>query len=225
MELLTKTKSDHRDLIRCHVWGFPVFVLKPNGQNYQKLPKWNQQARMGQFLGFSDEHYSLVENVIILSTGYISPQFHLVFDDLFEMVICTKDDKKVLNNIFNDVFDLNRDWYSEDEHDDNRKLIYQPPPSEDIWIDEQGFRNCWNELENQHRRQEGCIREKNRAVLGIIPLNTKDNCWENYIKGKSINGLTMHAECAHYGLFQKKRFISYVRILHVNSLVSIDTYV
>ena len=78
---------------------------------------------MGQFLGFFDEHYSLVENFRNLSTGYILPQFHLVFDDLFEMVICTKDDKKVLNNIFNDVFDLNRDWYYEDEHDDNVKLI------------------------------------------------------------------------------------------------------
>ena len=47
---------------------------------------------MGQFLGFSDDHSSLVANVNNLITGYISPQFHLVFDDLFETVICTKDD-------------------------------------------------------------------------------------------------------------------------------------
>ena len=50
-------------------------------------------------------------------------------------------------------------------------------------------------------------------------------CWEKYINGKSINGLLMHAERAHYGTFRKKCFISYVRILHVNSLVSIDTLV
>ena len=35
----------------------------------------------------------------------------------------------------------------------------------------------------------------------------------------------MHAERVHYGVCQKKCFISYVRISHVNSLVSIDTYV
>ena len=35
----------------------------------------------------------------------------------------------------------------------------------------------------------------------------------------------MHAERAHYGVFQKKCFISYVRISHVNSLASIDTSV
>ena len=79
---------------------------------------------MGQFLGFSDEHYSLVENVSNLSTGYISPQFHLVFDDLFEMVIHTKDDDIVLNAICNDLFESNRYWYAKDEHGDNEKLIY-----------------------------------------------------------------------------------------------------
>ena len=34
----------------------------------------------------------------------------------------------------------------------------------------------------------------------------------------------MHAERTHYGTFRKNFFISYVNILHVNSLVSIDTF-
>ena len=72
--------SDHRDPLRCHVWGCPIFDLEPNLQNDQKLPKWNQRARMGQFLGFLDDHYFLVANVCHLSTGYNSPQFHLVFN-------------------------------------------------------------------------------------------------------------------------------------------------
>ena len=49
--------------------------------------------------------------------------------------------------------------------------------------------------------------------------------WEKYITGKSINGLPMHAKRAHFGVFRKKCFISYVCISHVNSSVSIDTYV
>ena len=64
---------------------------------------------MGHFLGFYDDHYSLVANVHDLSTGYISPQFHLVFDNLFETVMCTKDDENVFNKCCNDIFDLNRD--------------------------------------------------------------------------------------------------------------------
>ena len=59
-----------------------------------------------------------------LSTGYISPQFHLVFNNLFETDIHTRDDGSVFNAICNDLFELHRDWYSEDDHDDTGKIIY-----------------------------------------------------------------------------------------------------
>ena len=78
---------------------------------------------MVQCLGFSSEHSSVVANVRDLSTGYIPPQFHLVSGDLFETVICNKDDENVFNSICNYMFDLNRDWYAKDENDDNGKLI------------------------------------------------------------------------------------------------------
>eukprot|EP00956_Cyclotella_meneghiniana_P034646 scaffold107138_cov38-Cyclotella_meneghiniana.AAC.4 len=74
LEMLTKCKTDHSDLLRTHVWGCPVFVLEPKLQDGKKLPKWNHRARMGQFLGFSKQHSStdvaLVRN---LHTGYVSP--------------------------------------------------------------------------------------------------------------------------------------------------------
>ena len=79
---------------------------------------------MGHLLGVSNKHSSLVANVPNLSTGYISPKFHLVFDELFETFIRTKDDESVFNNIDNDLLKLNRYWYAEDEHDYIGKLIY-----------------------------------------------------------------------------------------------------
>ncbi len=33
MELLTKQKADHRDILRSHVWGCPLYVLESNLQN------------------------------------------------------------------------------------------------------------------------------------------------------------------------------------------------
>jgi len=63
-----------------------VYVLEAKLQNDQKLPKWNRSARLGQFVGFLDEHSSMVSNVQHLTTGYISPQVHVVFNDLFETV-------------------------------------------------------------------------------------------------------------------------------------------
>ena len=43
---------------------------KVKHQHDQQLPKWNRRARLGQFVGFSDEHSSLVANVWHLTTGY-----------------------------------------------------------------------------------------------------------------------------------------------------------
>jgi hypothetical protein len=41
MELLTKQKADHCNILRSHVWGCPSYVLESKLQNGQKLPKWN----------------------------------------------------------------------------------------------------------------------------------------------------------------------------------------
>ena len=91
IEFASKTKSNHLDLNRAHVWGCPCYVLEAKLQDNQKLPKWNRRARMGQFLGFSKEHSSTVALVRNLHTGYVSPQYHMVFDDKFETVFLGKD--------------------------------------------------------------------------------------------------------------------------------------
>ncbi len=44
LELITRECSDYKDLLCCHVWGYPVFVLEAKLQNDHKLPKWNPQA-------------------------------------------------------------------------------------------------------------------------------------------------------------------------------------
>ena len=39
LEMLTKTKADHKDLVHSHVWGCPVFVLDPKLQVGKQIPK------------------------------------------------------------------------------------------------------------------------------------------------------------------------------------------
>ena len=128
LELVTKERSDYKDILRCHEWGCPVYVLEAKLQNDQKLPKWNRRARLGQFVGFSDEHSSLVANVWHLTTGYISPQFHVVFDNLFETVNCIGVDDRVVESICNGLFQRNREICAEDELDEAGNIIYHPPP-------------------------------------------------------------------------------------------------
>ena len=87
-----------------------MYVLEAKLQNDQKLPKWNRRVRLGQFVGFSDEHSSMVANVQHLTTGYISPQFHVVFDDLFETVNRTGADEQAVESICNGLFQRNREF-------------------------------------------------------------------------------------------------------------------
>ncbi len=97
LELFTKAKANHYELLCTHVWGCPVYVLDPKLHDGQKMPKWNCWSNMGQFIS------SLVPNVHYLSTDYLSPQYNLIFDNLFETVFSTSNDAP-LDDIFNHPF-------------------------------------------------------------------------------------------------------------------------
>lgn len=89
IEIWTGCKSNYQVLRSAHVWGCPVYVLEPKLQDGKKIPKWQPRSRRGQFLGRSTKHASsaaLIENV---TTGSISTQFHVVFDDWFATVSST----------------------------------------------------------------------------------------------------------------------------------------
>jgi hypothetical protein len=100
-----------------------VYVLEAKLQNDQKLLKWNRRARLGQFVGFPDEHSSLVANVRHLTTRYISPQFHVIFDDLFETVNYTGVDDRIIESICDGLFQRNGELYAEDKLDEAGNII------------------------------------------------------------------------------------------------------
>ena len=86
IDLFTGVQSPRHKLHDIHVWGAPVYVLPPTLQQGKKLPRWEPRARRGIFLGFSPDHSSDVPLVLNLSTGSVSPQYHVVFDDEFSTV-------------------------------------------------------------------------------------------------------------------------------------------
>ena len=68
-----------------HTFGSPVYVLESALQISGKgIPKWDQRANIGIYLGTSPRHSRKVALVLNLKTGHVSPQFHVVFDDFFE---------------------------------------------------------------------------------------------------------------------------------------------
>ena len=87
IEFFSGTKfPSYAHLCRAHVWGCPVYVLDPKLQDGHKIPKWHPRSRRGQYLGVSPVHSSTIGRILNLRTGYVSPQYHVVYDDLFSTV-------------------------------------------------------------------------------------------------------------------------------------------
>lgn len=85
-ELFSRSKGGCELLRRLRVFGCPAYVLDPKLQDGKKIPKWEPRARCGMFLGFSPEHSTTIGLILNVRTGAISPQYHVVYDELFETV-------------------------------------------------------------------------------------------------------------------------------------------
>ena len=56
-----------------------------------KSPKWDPRSRVGIYLGHSPTHAGSVALVLNPKTLYVSPQYHVVFDDHFTTVPSMRD--------------------------------------------------------------------------------------------------------------------------------------
>lgn len=161
MDLVLKTTVPRDHLRNLHVWGAPSYVLHPKLQDGGKIPKWDPRSRRGLHLGWSPLHASNVPLILNLTTGHVSPQFHVIFDDWFTTV-STEDknadediEDKVWSQLFNDhrflahfddedPIDLDDEWLTELERIDKHKKATakvqrhldpaktEPPPSADL---------------------------------------------------------------------------------------------
>ena len=87
LEIFTGSKIDPAIIRNEMIWGCPAYVLDPKLQDGKKLPKWDPHTKQGQYLGKSLAHVSSVGLIRNLRTGCISPQFHVVYDNLFQTVM------------------------------------------------------------------------------------------------------------------------------------------
>ena len=72
-------------------FGCPTYVLKSELQGTTGIhPKWDARSRAGIYLGQSPIHNRNVALVLNIHTGYVSPQFHVKFDESFRTVLQDK---------------------------------------------------------------------------------------------------------------------------------------
>ena len=92
VDLFTGSAVPRHRLRDLHTWGCPVYVLDPSLQAGKKLPRWEPRSRRGVFVGLSTIHSSEVPLILNLTTGSITPQYHVVFDDRYSTVASIGDD-------------------------------------------------------------------------------------------------------------------------------------
>ena len=146
VDIFTRTVVPRQRLKDLHVWGCPTYVLEPKLQDGKKIPRWKPRSRRGVFLGLADKYASSIPYVLNPATGHISPQFHVIFDDLFTTVISqgasdlppSSWTDLCITGRYQTAFDdndpvrLDDEWLSSDElalrrHEDVQRRIIPPP--------------------------------------------------------------------------------------------------
>ncbi|KAI2499654.1 hypothetical protein MHU86_14835 [Fragilaria crotonensis] len=90
----------------------------------KKLPRWTPRSTRTVNLGFSDKHASSVPLVLNPQTGYITPQFHIVFDDWFATVPASADDLPNFNDdSWKRMFQDSTFQYVLDDEDEERLIV------------------------------------------------------------------------------------------------------
>ena len=117
-EMFTGMKQpEHTAIIRSRVWGCPVYVLDPKLCDGHKLPKWQNRARIGMYLGSSPNHAENIGRVLNFETGYVSAQFHLVYDELFTTTLGYVADAVIDPDLWRQLIMLGGEENNLDEHD------------------------------------------------------------------------------------------------------------
>jgi hypothetical protein len=134
LELFSSCKfpPDYAHLQRTHVWGCPVYVLDPHLQDGKKLPKWHPRSRRCQFLGVSPNHSTTIGRILNLRAGHVSPQFHVVYDDLFSTVPNAEtgglfDLERFQSQSWSHLIAVGSERYLEEEFDERGNRVASPP--------------------------------------------------------------------------------------------------
>ena len=146
IDTFTRSTVPRQRLRDLHVWGCPVYVLEPKLQDGKKIPRWLPRSRRGVFLGLSPVYASTVPLVLNPVTLNISPQFHVVFDDLFSTVVSQSESDEppldwedlCISSRYETIFDdndpirLSDEWLTSEEldlrrHQDSQNRVVLPP--------------------------------------------------------------------------------------------------
>jgi hypothetical protein len=80
------------------VFGCPVYVLNKTIADGKKIPRWQPRSIRSINVGLSPCHATTIPLVLNPSTGAITPQFNVVFDDWFATIAASSDELPDFNS-------------------------------------------------------------------------------------------------------------------------------
>jgi len=155
-EIFTDIKQRNK-FLDSHPFGCPIFVLDPSLQQGHNIPRWKPRSRMGIFVGYSLHHASAVPLVLSTSTGLVSPQFHVIFDDSFSTTTCLQTNE--LPNHWSDL--LQSSTYKITDED------FQPS----VFTDTSWFDDSVNQTSSTQRE----IISTNQREEPTLPLSQRED--------------------------------------------------
>ena len=99
IEIFTRVKLNHTCFKNVKSWCYPVYYFDPNLQDGKEFPKWNPRTRRGQYIYKTPSHASSLGLIQNIHMGYISPHFHVVYDNGFQTVMRGYDNNEAVDNL------------------------------------------------------------------------------------------------------------------------------
>ncbi|KAI2504071.1 hypothetical protein MHU86_10353 [Fragilaria crotonensis] len=132
VDVFTKSRWQQHKFHDLHVWGCPVYVLDKSIADGKKL-RWKPRSTRCVNMGLSSKHASTVPIVLNPSTGYITPQFHIVFDDWFSTITSSLESLPDFNSrAWAQLFGESYFQYPFDDEDETEMSINDDPTSDAI---------------------------------------------------------------------------------------------
>jgi len=151
IDLVLRTSVPRNALRELHVWGSPCYVLDPKLQDGGHIPKFDARSRQGMNLGWSPKHAATVPLILNLTTGHVSPQYHVLFDDWFSTVDSSDQSSEdaIESQQWEELFDNGRFQVAFDDDD--------PIELDDEWLTK-------NEQLEKHQRASARVQANQRAA-------------------------------------------------------------
>lgn len=167
---------NHDHLRRAHVFGCPCYVLNPKLVAGGQIPKWDPRSRQGKFVGYSKQHSSSAGLILNPRSGYISTQFHVLYDDEFSSVSGCDDAQRLQLEDVDWASLIQRQGGSEQSYDEG-DIDLVPDHLDDSWLTPDEINAKHNNVNNDpsqviFRQPPAVVRND---PVDIIIINNQNN--------------------------------------------------